>query len=64
MAGENGKMRKLASVAMVAVTAVTVFMVKGFLDQADAAVQRQVQQNTQFIHDMTSPSGENSSGAG
>lgn len=64
MAGENGKMRKLASVAMVAVTAVTVFMVKGFLDQADAAVQRQVQQNTQFIHDMTSQSGENSSGAG
>ncbi len=59
MAGENRKMRKLAGVAMVSVTAVTVFMVKGFLDQANAAVQGQ--QNTQLIHDMTVPSGENRS---
>lgn len=64
MAGKNGMMRKFAGAAMVVVTAVTVFMVKDFLDQANAAVQGQVQQNTQLMYDVTAQSGKTGSGTG
>lgn len=55
-------MRKLAGAAMLIVTVVTVFMVKGFLDQANMAAQ--ARQNAQLIHDMAAQSGESGSGAG